>query len=142
MLAQSLPGALRWIMAKTANEVMQEVIFSVVIDAVEALKAASKGLPNTLLRDINAIHANTTFADLPKDVQDSIARSVRAAFTRLLREGYSVSSGQPAPTYRPRTDNQSGPKPGGRPPHAKRPGPGGRPPRPGGNDRPPKPRGR
>ena len=39
-------------MAKTANEVMQEVIFSVVIDAVDALKAASKGLPNTLLREI------------------------------------------------------------------------------------------
>ena len=25
-----------------------------------ALKAASKGLPNNLLRDLNAIHANTT----------------------------------------------------------------------------------
>ena len=62
-------GALGKIMAKTATEVMQEVIFSVVLDAIGALKAASKGLPNTLLRDINSIHANTTFADLPPELR-------------------------------------------------------------------------
>jgi len=128
-------------MTKSATDIMHEVLSSAVIDSVVALKAASKGLPNTLLRDINAIHANTTFADLPKDVQDSIGRSVRAAFTRLLREGYSVSSGQPAPTYRPRTDGPGSPKPGPRPSHPKRTGPGGRP-RPGGDRPPPKPRGR
>lgn len=76
---------------------MQEIIFSAVIDSIMALKAASKGMPNTLLRDLNAIHANTTFADLPKDLQAAIGASVRAAFARLLKEGYSVSSGQIAP---------------------------------------------
>jgi hypothetical protein len=134
-------------MTKSATDLMHEIISSAVIDSIAALKAASKGLPNTLLRDLNAIHANTTFADLPKDVQDSIGRSVRAAFTRLLKEGYSVASGQPAPAYRPRTDSApAGQKPGPRPSYPKRPGPGGNA-RPGGNTRPgggkpPKPRGR
>ena len=83
--------------AKSATDVMQEVIYAAVIDSIVALKAASKGLPNTLLRDLNAVHGNTTFADLPKELQDSISASVRAAFTRLLREGYSVSSAQLQP---------------------------------------------
>ena len=115
-------------MTKSATDLMHEVIVSAVIDSMVALKAASKGLPNSLLRDINAIHANTTFADLPKDLQDSIARSVRDAFTRLLKEGYSVSSTRAAPPQRPRTDsppNRSG-EPPSRPFH-NRPGPGNKP---------------
>jgi hypothetical protein len=117
-------------MAKTATEVMQEVIFSVVVDAVEALKAASKGLPNTLLRDINAIHANVTFADLPPEVQTMISSSVRAAFSRLLKEGYSVAPSQGAPPRTPPPQGQrvdrgarTGPRPG-KPP-MRRDGPGG-----------------
>ena len=119
-------------MTKTANEVMQEVIFSVVIDAVEALKAASKGLPNTLLRDINAIHANITFADLPPELQAMISASVRTAFTRLLREGYSVAPSQGAPPRNPppqgqRVDRGARTGPGPRPgkPPMRRDGPGG-----------------
>nr|WP_157217116.1 hypothetical protein [Sphingomonas formosensis] len=73
---------------------MQEIMFSAVMDSIAALKTASKGLPNTLLRDLNAIHANTTFADLPPELQAAITASVRAAFSRLLKEGYSISSGQ------------------------------------------------
>jgi len=84
-------------MTKSATEVMQEIIFSAVIDSIMALKSASKGLPNTLLRDLNAVHANTTFPDLPKELQAAISASVRAAFARLLKEGYTVSSGQAAP---------------------------------------------
>jgi len=80
-------------MIKSATDVMQEIIFSAVLDAIAALKAGSKGLPNTLLRDLNAIHANTTYADLPPELQSAISASVRAAFSRLLKEGYSVSSG-------------------------------------------------
>jgi hypothetical protein len=117
-------------MAKTATEVMQEVIFSVVVDAVEALKTASKGLPNTLLRDINAIHANVTFADLPPEVQTMIAASVRTAFTRLLKEGYSVAPSQGAPPRNPPPQGQrvdrgsrTGPRPGN--PPVRRDGPGG-----------------
>jgi hypothetical protein len=53
-------------MQRPANEVMQSVIFSAIIDAVQALKRASGGLPNQLLRDVQAIHPNVTFADLPK----------------------------------------------------------------------------
>ena len=81
-------------MPRAANEVMQSVIFSAVLDAVAALKGASKGLPNQLLRDVQAIHPNVTFDDLPKELQDAIAASTRAAFTQLLKEGYSVGPKQ------------------------------------------------
>ena len=123
-------------MTRSATDVMHDVLVSAAIDSIVALKAASKGLPNSLLRDINAIHANTTFADLPKELQDSIARSVRDAFTRLLKEGYSVSIGRPAPPPRPRPEGEA-PK---RPFHS-RPGPGGNKPRPRRDDsRPPRPK--
>ena|SRR5687768_7737678 len=112
-------------MIKSANEVMQEIVYSSIVDALAALKAASGGVPNTLLRDINAIHVNSTFADLPKELQAAIAASVRAAFTRLMKEGYNVSSGQAAPPVR--RDSPNVPR-GPRPPHRggpRRDGPGG-----------------
>ena len=77
-------------MPRAANDVMQSVIFSAVLDALAALKRASGGLPNQLLRDVQAIHPNVTFADLSKELQDQIAESTRAAFTGLLKEGYAV----------------------------------------------------
>jgi hypothetical protein len=136
-------------MTKSATDLMQEIIFSSLIDAVAALKTASRGVPNAMLRDVQAIGPNTGFGDLPKELQASIGESVRAAFNRLLKEGYSVSPGRPAPPpIRPRPQGPPGSRPqvpGGRPS-----GPGGpRPPqnrngpRPGGdrNRRPPKPRG-
>ena len=121
-------------MTKSATDLMQEIIFSAVIDSLGALKAASKGLPNNLLRDLNAIHANTTFADLPPELQASITSSVRAGFTRLLKEGYSVSSGQAvpparAPIRRDGPPHNRGPRPSG-PRNERRDGP--RPPRKGG----------
>ena len=81
-------------MPRAANDVMQSVIFSAVLDALAALKRASGGLPNQLLRDVQAIHPNVTFADLPKELQDAIAESTRAAFTQLLKEGYAVGPRQ------------------------------------------------
>ena len=68
-------------MPRAANDVMQSIIFSAILDALAALKRASGGLPNQLLRDVQAIHPNVTFADLPKELQDAIAESTRAAFT-------------------------------------------------------------
>jgi len=122
-------------MTKSATDLMQEIIFSSLIDAVAALRTASKGVPNAMLRDVQAIGPNTTFADLPSELQASIGESVRAAFNRLLKEGYSVSPGRPAPPpIRPRPQGPGGPRP-----HSPRQGP-----RPGGGDRnrrPPKPRG-
>jgi hypothetical protein len=75
---------------RAASDVMQSVIFSAVIEAIEAMKVASKGVPNIMLRDLQTLHRNTSFADLPKPLQDSIAQSVRSAFTQLLKEGYAV----------------------------------------------------
>jgi hypothetical protein len=126
---------------RAASDVVQSVILSAVIDALEAMKATSKGVPNLMLRDLQSIHRNTTFADLPKAVQDSIAQSVRAAFTQLLKEGYAVGPKQDIQQSRPmdrvperdrrgpqeRRDFRKGPGrrgPGG--------GPGGKGPRPGG----------
>ena len=98
-------------MTKSATDLMQEIVFSAVLDAIAALKSSSKGLPNTLLRELNAIHANTTFADLPKELQAAISASVGAAFTRLLKSGYSVSPAQSsqASASRPRPGPLPGP---------------------------------
>ena len=124
-------------MTKSATDLMQEILYAALVDAVTALKAASKGMPNSLLRDVNAIGPNTGFADLPKELQASLQASVREAFNRLLKEGYSVSPGRaaappprPAPMH-PRPNSRPGgdrprPNPGDRP----RPGPGDRPRRP------------
>ena len=131
-------------MQRAASDVMQSVILSAVIDALEGMKAASGGVPNNMLRDLQSIHRNTTFADLPKAVQDSIAQSVRAAFTQLLKEGYAVGPKQEMQQSRPldrvperdrrgpqdRRDFRTGP--GRRGPG----GPGGKGPRPGGPRKP------
>jgi hypothetical protein len=121
-------------MPRAANDVMQSIIFSAVLDAIAALKGASGGLPNQLLRDIQAIHPNVTFADLPKELQNSIAENTRAAFTQLLKEGYAVGPRQQQ-TARPidRVPDRRGVGP--RPPHGRRTG---GPPRNGGPDKGPR----
>jgi hypothetical protein len=131
-------------MNRSATDLMQEIIFSAVIDSIGALRAASKGVPNTLLRDLNAVHANTTLADLPQELQAAIAANVRAAFTRLLKEGYSVSPGRPAPAPRMATPqrDRTDKAPQHRRPPAKPGTPDPRKPRNDGRpNRPPKPRG-
>ena len=75
---------------RAATDVMQSIIFAAVADAIEAVRKGSGGVPNVMLRDLQSLHPNTAFADLPKAVQESIAQSVRAAFTQLLKEGYAV----------------------------------------------------
>jgi hypothetical protein len=103
---------------------MQAIIFSAVLDGIAALKRASGGLPNQLLRDVQAIHPNVTFADLPKELQDQIAESTRAAFTQLLKDGYAVGPRQQMQQTRPmdrvperqRTTDRRGPPRGPRPP--------------------------
>lgn len=99
-------------MKKSATDVMEEIVFSAVIDAIGALKLASKGMPNTLLRDLGAVHPNTTLGDLPKELQAAIAESVRSAFGRLRKAGYTVANSElAAPSAPPRA-----PRPGpGRP---------------------------
>ena len=114
-------------MPRSANEVMQSIIFSAVLDAVAALKTASKGLPNQLLRDVQAIHPNVTFADLPKELQDQIAESTRGAFTQLLKDGYAVGPRQQMQATRPmdRVPERQRPNAGDRrgPPRGPRRGP-------------------
>jgi len=88
-------------MPRAANDVMQSILFSAVLDGLAALKRASGGLPNQLLRDVQAIHPNVTFADLPKELQDQLAESTRAAFTQLLKEGYAVGPRDQVRTTRP-----------------------------------------
>jgi len=142
-------------MTRAASDVMQSIIFSAVLDGIAALKKGSGGLPNQLLRDVQAIHANVTFADLPMDLQDAIAESTRAAFTQLLKEGYAVGPRQQMQQTRPmdrvperqRPTDRRGPPRGPRPPRPNgeggdRPrgpgGPGGAP----GGGRPRKPKGK
>ena len=141
-------------MPRAASEVMQSIIFSAVLDALAALKRASGGLPNQLLRDVQAIHPNVTFADLPKELQDAIVEATRSAFTQLLKEGYAVGPRQQIQQTRPmdrvperpRTNDRRGPPRGPRPPRPGGDGPdrGGRGPGggPGGGGRPRKPKGK
>jgi hypothetical protein len=128
-------------MTRSATDVMQEILYAAVIDGIVALKAASKGLPNTLLRDLNAIHANTTYADLPPELQAAVQASVRTAFTKLLKDGYAVAPAGAAPPRSAAPIRREGPRPQGRPGGGHRP-PGDRAPghRPGSSDRRP-PRG-
>ena len=122
-------------MPRAANDVMQSIIFAAVLDGLAALKRGSGGLPNQLLRDVQAIHPNVTFADLPKALQDQIVESTRSAFTALLKEGYAVGPRQQIQMSRPmdRVPERPRDRPGDRrgPPR----GPG-RGPRPGGDGRP------
>jgi len=143
-------------MQRAATDVMQAIIFSAVLDGIAALKRASGGLPNQLLRDVQAIHPNVTFADLPKELQDAIAESTRAAFSQLLKDGYAVGPRQQMQQSRPidrvperqRPSDRRGPP---RPPRGPRRGPAngdgpdkprGGPGGPGGPSRPRKPKGK
>ena len=115
-------------MPKSATDVMHDIVLAAILDGVAALRNASGGMPNTLLRHINAIHANTTFADLPKELQDAIHASVRSGFNRLLKEGYSVTSAS-APPRAQIPAREGSPRPQRRSPPASKPGgsrPGGR----------------
>lgn len=99
-------------MPKAAADVVRSILHSVVIDAIEALRAASKGLPNTMLRDLQSIHRNTAFEDLPKEVQDSIALGVRSAFNELSKEGYAVGPRSAVQQSRPLDRVPERPRPG------------------------------
>jgi hypothetical protein len=124
-------------MPRAATDVMQSILFSAVLDGIAALKRASGGLPNQLLRDVQAIHPNVTFADLPKELQDALAESTRTAFTQLLKEGYAVGPRQQMQQSRPmdrvperqRPTDRRGPPRGPANGHRR----GGRPPKGGGN---------
>ena len=137
-------------MPRAANDVMQSIIFSAGLDGLGALKRASGGLPNQLLRDVQAIHPNVTFADLPKELQDQIAETTRSAFTQLLKEGYAVGPRQQMQQTRPmdRVPERQRPNDRRGPPRGPRRGPpssdgGDRGPRgPGGPSRPRKPKGK
>jgi len=134
-------------MPRAANDVMQSIIFSAILDAIAALKRASGGLPNQLLRDVQAIHPNVTFADLPRELQDALAESTRAAFSQLLKEGYAVGPRQQMQPSRPidrvperqRPSDRRGPPRGPRRPGG---GPNDKPRGSGGPSRPRKPKGK
>ena len=136
-------------MPRAANDVMQSIIFSAVLDGIAALKRGSGGLPNQLLRDVQAIHPNVTFADLPKELQDQIAETTRSAFTQLLKEGYAVGPRQQMQQTRPmdRVPERQRPNDRRGPPRGPRRGPpsgegADRPRGPGGPSRPRKPKGK
>lgn len=127
-------------MPKSATDVMHDILATTAIDVAVAIKRIEGGLPNAVVRALGAIHANTTFADLPKEVRDAVDTSVRAAFNRLLKEGYVIANrtappALPVPREPGAPSRRSGPpteRSGPRPPRGaagpKR-GGGGKPPR-------------
>jgi hypothetical protein len=116
-------------MTRSATDIMQDILNAAVVDAIVALKDASRDVPNVLLRDVNAIHANTAFGDLPEVVRLAVATSVRDAFARLRKDGYVVAEAkslEPPPT-RPESRSPRGrPSNGSRTP-VRSPSSGGRP---------------
>lgn len=88
-------------MTRSATDIVQDVINAAVVDAIVALKDASQGLPNALIRDLASIHANTAFNDLPAAVQKAVAASVRNAFAQLQKDGYVIADSKSVqPTVR------------------------------------------
>jgi hypothetical protein len=77
-------------MSKSATDVMQQIIFGAVVDAITALKADSQGVPNTLIRELGTINQNAMFSDLPKSVQQAIRASTNGGFKIFLKEGYAI----------------------------------------------------
>lgn len=112
-------------MPKSATEVMHDILTTAAIDVAVAIKGIEGGLPNAVVRALGAIHPNTAVADLPKEMRDAVEASVRAAFTRLLKEGFVVVDRANAPPARPaprdpaaqtRRSSPPGDRPGPRPP--------------------------
>lgn len=116
-------------MARSATDTVHDLINAAVVDAIVALKGASKGLPNALLRDVNAIHANTAFDDLPEAVRSAVASSVRGAFARLQKDGYVVADAKSVQVRPQRQEPRSSVKPsaGGQSRPTSKAGPRGRP---------------
>ncbi|WP_375401943.1 hypothetical protein [uncultured Sphingomonas sp.] len=103
-------------MAKSATDIMGEIVAAAAIDTVVAFKTASRGVPNALLRDLGAVHLNTTLDDLPVEVRAAVTAGVRAAFTRLQKEGYVIApaggaSPTPSAPLRPRPTSRAPAKP-------------------------------
>lgn len=122
-------------MTKSATDIIHDVINAAVVDAIVALKDASQGMPNALIRDLASIHANTAFGDLPAAVQKAIAASVRGAFSRLQKDGYVIAEAKSVLPSAPRPAPMGA---AGRTDRAPRRGP----PPPGGPRRPPAGRGK
>jgi hypothetical protein len=153
--AGTLPApAPEGIMPKSATDIMQEIVFSALLDSIAAFKDAAKGVPNVLVRELNTVHPNTTLEDMPAEVRAAIAASVRDAFARLRKEGYAVAGAETVPSRPPARPAGAPPRSGGpgrsggdrpRRPEGDRPRrpDGDRPRRPGGGGPkgPPKPRG-
>lgn len=121
-------------MPKSATEIVHDIINAAVVDAIIALRGASKGLPNALIRDVNAIHANTAFEDLPEAVRSAAASSVRDAFAKLQKEGYVVAEAKSVQARPARQDARASGlvpsggqlRPGTQPPPKDRAGPSGK----------------
>ncbi len=76
---------------KTVNDIIHEALFQSLCDTIEAYRVESAGIPNTMLRDLAKLHANTVVDDLPEGVQKVLRTSVSDALRRLQREGYVVA---------------------------------------------------
>ena len=112
-------------MARSATDIVQDVINAAVVDAIVALKDTSQGVPNALIRDLASIHANTAFGDLPSAVQKAVAASVRNAFAQLRKDGYVIAEAKSVLPTAPRPAAAGAGGRGDRPPRRDAPKPGG-----------------
>lgn len=75
---------------KSAKECMKDAMLAALVETLGALR--KENVDNALIREVKAIHGNTTFNDLPECARTALHNSVDAAFARLSTEGYVVTT--------------------------------------------------
>ena len=71
----------------SSRELMQQIVVRSVIEAVQGMKAANAN-DNTLLRELKALHGNTTMEDLPDHLKKLVNELTQSMFGYMNRNGY------------------------------------------------------
>lgn len=75
---------------KSFKTVVREAMFNSLVKSVEAIK--SNNVDNGVVRDCKALHANTTFEDLPNYTKTALNQAVDNFLTKLIAEGYTITA--------------------------------------------------
>lgn len=67
---------------------MQEIVSRSAIALVEASRKANRDNDNLVLREMKALHSNTTFGDLPEHLQKAVIEVANSMFGYVNHNGY------------------------------------------------------
>jgi hypothetical protein len=71
----------------TSREIMEQVVVRAVLEAVQAMRKANS-TDNMLLRELKALHSNTTMEDLPEHLQKLVKELATSMFGYINRSGF------------------------------------------------------